>query len=172
MKDAPPDLVLSGVNHGANMGEDITYSGTVAAAMESTLLRVPAIAFSQRIDKTSRNVHWKTAETFGPPIIRKLCKAGWPKGSLINVNFPAVAPAKVAGIEVTTQGQRWIGDNLDERVDPRGRTYFWIGHLQNLSKPRTGTDLAAADADKISVTPVHLDFTDRRALAKLREGLG
>lgn len=171
MKDKPPDLVLSGVNRGANMGEDITYSGTVAAAMEATLLRVPAIALSQQIENGSSNIHWKTAETCAPGIIRKLCRAGWPKGCLININFPAVLPQHVKGVEVTTQGARFIGDNLDERVDPRGRTYFWIGRLQNLSKPAKGTDLAAADQKRISVTPIHLDFTHRRALNGLRKAL-
>jgi 5'-nucleotidase len=171
MKDTPPDLVLSGVNFGANMGEDITYSGTVAAAMEATLLRVPAIALSQQIKNGKRNAHWQTAERHGPEIIEKLCRAGWSKGTLININFPGVTPAEVTGTEVTHQGARLIGDNLDERVDPRGRTYFWIGRIQNLKEPKIGTDLAAAEAGRISVTPIHLDFTDRRSLKSLRETL-
>ncbi len=171
MQDNPPDLVLSGVNRGANMGEDITYSGTVAAAMEATLLRIPAIALSQQTENGKANIHWKTAETCAPDIIRKLCQAGWPKGTLVNLNFPAVPVEEIEGVEVTTQGTRFIGDNLDERVDPRGRTYFWIGGLQNLSKPGKGTDLAAAAKNRISVTPIHLDFTHRRALKGLREAL-
>ena len=171
MKDGPPDLVLSGVNLGANMGEDITYSGTVAAAMEATLLRIPAIALSQQLRDNGARVLWQTVEAFAPDLIRKLCRAGWPKGTLVNINFPAVAADAVAGIEVTTQGQRFVGDNLDERIDPRGRTYFWVGKLQNLSRPSKGTDLAALDADRISVTPIHLDFTHRRALKGLREAL-
>ena len=176
MKDRPPDLVLSGVNLGANMGEDITYSGTVAAAMEATLLRVPAIALSQQLrdtgkGKMSRRIDWKTVEAFAPDIIRKLCRAGWPKGTLVNINFPAVGVDEVTGLEVTTQGQRFVGDNLDERIDPRGRTYFWVGKLQNLSRPGKGTDLAALAADRISVTPIHLDFTHRRALKTLRDAL-
>ncbi|MCZ6605761.1 MAG: 5'/3'-nucleotidase SurE [Alphaproteobacteria bacterium] len=171
MKDQPPDLVLSGVNMGGNMGEDITYSGTVAAAMEATLLRVPAIALSLQLRDGARHVHWATAEIHAPDIITKLCRAGWPRGTLININFPGVASEEIAGIEVTAQGQRFIGDNLHERTDPRGRTYFWIGRLQNLSKPKKGTDLAAIEADRISVTPIHLDFTHHRAIKPLREAL-
>ncbi len=169
--DHPPDLVLSGVNRGGNIGEDITYSGTVAAAMEATLLGVPAIALSQYVGEGRRKVHWPTAETNAPPLIRKLCKAGWPKGVLININFPDLAAGDVKGVVVADQGQRKIGENLDRRVDPRGRPYYWIGALRNESSPRKGSDLEVVGDGYIAVTPVHLDLTHRPSLGDLRKVL-
>lgn len=169
--DHPPDLVLSGVNRGGNIGEDITYSGTVAAAMEATLLGVPAIALSQYVGEGRRKVHWPTAETNAPPLIRKLCKAGWPKGVLININFPDIAVGEVKGVVVADQGQRKIGENLDRRVDPRGRPYYWIGTLRNDASPRTGTDLDVVANGHIAVTPVHLDLTHRASITGLRKAL-
>ena len=171
MAGKPPDLVLSGINRGGNMGEDITYSGTVAAAMEATLLGVPAIALSQHIANGRRTAHWPTAERYAPDLIRRLCRCGWPKGTLININFPDIRHGDVSGIEVTRQGQREIGENLDERVDPRGGTYYWIGSLRNLKEPGEGSDLAAIEENRISVTPVHLDMTHHKAMKRLREAL-
>ena len=169
LKDQPPDLVLSGVNRGGNMGEDITYSGTVAAAMEATILGVPAISLSQHIGEDHTKAHWQTAEKHAPGIIRRLCDSGWPIGTLINVNFPDVPGGVVRGVEVTRQGQRKVGENLHERVDPRGRPYYWIGALKNNIKPRPGSDLAVVAAGSISVTPVHLDMTHGGAVKRLQQ---
>jgi 5'-nucleotidase len=166
-----PDLVLSGVNRGANLGEDITYSGTVAAAMEATLLRVPAIALSLYVEPGKERAHWATAEAHLPGLLRRICAAGWPRGVLINVNFPDVLPGDVKGIRVTRQGQRKIGDNLVQRVDPRGRPYTWIGTQRDEGTPGLGTDLAAIYAGYISVTPVHLDLTHRSSMHSLKEAL-
>ena len=171
MADHPPDLVLSGVNRGGNLGEDITYSGTIAAAMEATLLGVPAIALSQDLTNGRRHASWAATETHGADIVRRLCRAGWPKGTLINVNFPDLRAGEVAGVAVTRQGQRQIGDNLVERIDPRGRPYYWIGAALNLAQPRKGTDMAAVENKMISVTPIHLDFTHTPTLRHLREAL-
>ena len=167
----PPDLVLSGVNRGGNVGEDITYSGTVAAAMEATLLGVPAIALSQYVGVGKRKVHWPTAETNAPLLIRKLCKTGWPKGVLININFPDLAVGEVKGVRVADQGQRRIGENLDRRIDPRGRPYYWIGTLRDDTSPRKGTDLDLIANGHISVTPVHLNLTHRPSIPGLRRAL-
>lgn len=172
LKDHKPDLVLSGINRGSNMGEFITYSGTCAAAMEATLLGIPAIALSQQIDPQERHVHWSTAEKHAPPLIRKLLRAGWPKRTFINVNFPKVLPSEVAGVEVTRQGQRTMGDSLVEQRHPTGGRYYWIGALPAQMPGRKGTDLCAADEGKISVTPVDLDFTNRRAMKPLARALG
>ena len=171
LRDHPPDLVLAGVNRGGNMGEDITYSGTVAAAMEATLLGVPAIALSQYVSEGRRKVHWSTAETHAPPLIRRPCAAGWPKGVFVNINFPDLAADDVLSVIVADQGQRKMGENLDERVDPRGRPYFWIGTLRDDATPRAGTDLAVVAEGHIAVTPVHLDLTHRPSIAGLREAL-
>ncbi len=167
MKDRKPDLVLSGVNRGGNLGEDITYSGTVAAAMEATLLGVPAIALSQYFSD-AHPVKWATAQHHGPDIIRRLVKQGWPKNTLINVNFPDVVSQSVKGVEVTRQGRRKIGDELAKAFDPRGEEYFWIGALRSEEKFNEGTDLHAVVNGYISVTPISLDFTDEKSLDEMR----
>ena len=172
LKDHKPDLVLSGVNRGSNMGEFITYSGTCAAAMEATLLGFPAIAFSQQIEPQERHVHWPTAERHAPALIRKLLRAGWPKRTFININFPKVRPSDVAGVEVTHMGQRTMGDSLVEQRHPMGGRYYWIGALPTAVPGRKGSDLSAVEQGRISVTPVDLDFTNRRAMKPLARALG
>jgi len=172
LKDRKPDLVLSGVNRGSNMGEFITYSGTCAAAMEATILGVPAIALSQQTDFDRSYTHWSTAEQHAPGVIRKLLRAGWPERTFININFPDCLPEEVAGVEVTEQGSRPMGDSLVESKHPRGGRYFWVGSLPTHARGRKGTDLAAVEAGRISVTPIDLDFTNRRALKPLAEALG
>lgn len=163
MKDCPPDLVLSGVNRGGNLGEDITYSGTVAAAMEATLLGVPAIAMSQFYLDPDQ-VKWSVARTHGPRLVQKLTSMGWAKNTLMNVNFPDIDPAVVKAIDVTRQGRRKIGDDLAKGTDPRGEEYFWLGALRSQETYQEGTDLHAITHGKISVTPVSLDFTDYSTL--------
>ena len=172
VKDRKPDLVLSGINRGSNMGEFITYSGTCSAAMEATILGVPAIAFSQQTDFDRTNTQWATAEKYAPDLIRKLCAAGWPQRTFINVNFPDCPPDEVTGVEVTSQGSRPMGDSLVESRHPRGGRYFWVGALPIHSSGKKGTDLAAVEARRISVTPIDLDFTNRRALKPLAAALG
>ncbi|WP_417789092.1 5'/3'-nucleotidase SurE [Terasakiella pusilla] len=168
MKDHKPDLVLSGVNRGGNLGEDVTYSGTVAAAMEATLLGVPAIAMSQYFEDSNR-VEWDTALIHGPEVIRNLLKATWPANTLMNINFPDVIAKLVKGLSYTRQGRRKIGDDLAKGHDPRGEEYFWIGALRSQESFLEGTDLHAIVNGKISVSPISLDFTDMATLQKLQE---
>ncbi len=168
LRDKAPTLVLSGVNAGANLGEDVTYSGTVAAAMEATLLEVPAIAFSQHYQNRSA-IPWKTAEAHAARVIRRLTAEPWPRNTLINVNFPAVAPDDVAGIVATRQGRRKIGDGVVERADPRGRPYYWIGPLRDEAPDMPGTDLNAVTEGKVSLSPIYLDLTNGPALAELKK---
>ncbi|MCY3830057.1 MAG: 5'/3'-nucleotidase SurE [Rhodospirillaceae bacterium] len=167
LKDRKPDLALSGVNRGGNLGEDLTYSGTVAAAMEGTLTGVPSIALSQVYEDGARP-DWDTACRFAPDIIRRLVEAGWPDGVLINVNFPAGGPAAVRGERVVGLGRRKIGDHLVERQDPRGVPYYWIGSLRNEEPNRPETDLAAVAEGYTAITPVHLDLTDRPTVRTLQ----
>jgi 5'-nucleotidase len=164
----PVDLVLSGINHGANLGEDVTYSGTVAAAMEATLFKVPAIAFSQ-VCESRQHIKWATAERHAPRVIERLLSMPWPEDVLINVNFPDNLADEVQGIRVTSQGKRKIGDTLVERTDPRGEPYLWIGALREEATHRQGTDLAAINEGYVSVTPVHLDMTHHASFAALRK---
>lgn len=173
LKDQPPDLILSGVNHGSNLAEDITYSGTVAAAMEGTLLGVRSIALSLMMgfeEDGKRTAFWETALAHAPPLIRMLIEAPWRPGTLINVNFPDVSPEKITGTTVTRQGVRDQNLlNIDSRSDPWGTPYFWFGFERRRSTLVEGTDLSAMANGKISVTPLTLNLTDRDAFAALEQ---
>ena len=168
MIDARPDLVLSGVNRGQNVAEDVTYSGTIAAAMEGTLLGIPSIAVSQAYGPAGRdNIHWDCAQTHAPGIIRKLLDEGIPEGVLFNLNFPNVPAAEIAGVAVTVQGRR---DQelvqLQPRQDGRGNPYFWIAFSRGRTEPANGTDLRAMADRKISITPLELDLTHEPTLTR------
>lgn len=166
--DKRPTLVISGINGGANLGDDVTYSGTVAAAMEATLLGVPAIALSMTY-RDRKKVHWQTAERHAPEVIRRLVAQPWPKNTLINVNFPDLRPADVKGITVARQGRHKIGDQLMERTDPRGRPYYWIGPLREKGDGVAGTDITEVTKGRITLTPILLDLTNASALKALRK---
>jgi 5'-nucleotidase len=164
-----PDVVISGVNRGQNLADDVTYSGTVAGAMEGTLLGITSFALSQAYGYDTRDhPPWETAEEHGPKIIAQVMKSRPAPGILFNVNFPNCAPAEVAGIELTRQGRRipdWL--KVEKRVDGRGFPYYWIGFQRSKMEPEEGTDLAAIGGGRISVTPLSLDLTDERALKGL-----
>ncbi|ABD07441.1 exopolyphosphatase / 3'-nucleotidase / 5'-nucleotidase [Rhodopseudomonas palustris HaA2] len=176
LADKAPDLVLSGVNRGRNVAEDVVYSGTIAGALEGTILGLPSFALSQEFTLETRNAPlWDTAKAHGPEILRKAIKAGVPKNTVININFPACAPDEVAGVQVTRQGKRNQGFlRVDERHDGRGNPYFWIGfeRVAVVDMPAEGTDLAALAAKYISVTPLRLDRTDEAFSATLAKTLG
>jgi len=167
MKDGPPDLILSGINRGGNLGEDVTYSGTVAAAMEGALLGIPSIALSQ-VYEDRHKVKWATAKTWMPKVLKQLLSAGWPKGIFMNVNFPDRTAAKVTGIEVCRPRRRKIGGELTRGVDPRGDEYFWIGPQRDEQKFLKGSDLAAVNDGAIAVTPLALDLTHSSILKTLK----
>lgn len=167
MRNIKPDIVLSGVNYGANLAEDITYSGTVAAAMEATLLGIPAVALSQVVDYGHPAAHWGTAEHHAPTVLKQLLTQSLAANVLININFPNVAAEGVCGIRLTTQGQRRVEDALEERTDPRGKKYYWVGAINYNGVGDCGTDLEAVAHNYISVTPLTLDFTHHQTLEKL-----
>ena len=166
LADRKPDLVLSGVNRGANLGEDVTYSGTVAAAMEATILGIPAIALSQHVAAPAAP-RWSTAAHWAPDLIRRVAAAGWGRNVLINVNFPDCAAEAVTGVEVTRQGKRKIGDAILERLDPRGEPYVWIGAQRAEERDVPGTDIEAVTRGAISVTPLCFDLTHRDTMRTL-----
>jgi 5'-nucleotidase len=168
LKTQPPDLVLSGVNSGANLAEDITHSGTVAAAMEATLLGIPAIAFSQAREG-DQPVKWPTAEHFGPDLVRKLYRAPKPREVLFNINFPALAPGDVSGIEITRQGRRRQAEVITAAIDPRDEPYYWLGGPRLNEAAGRGSDLTAVSAGAISVTPLDLDLTDEKMVRSLKK---
>jgi 5'-nucleotidase len=170
-----PDLILSGVNRGQNAAEDVTYSGTIAGALESTILGIPAFALSQAYSAANRqNPFWDTALTHGPGIIRKVLDRGIPRDVLVNVNFPDCAADEVKGVAVTTQGKRdqeWL--RIDARQDGRGNPYYWIAFSRGPRPPsRNGTDLRALSDHWISVTPLRIDMTDEPFMTRLAELFG
>lgn len=169
-----PDLILSGVNSGANMADDVTYSGTVAGAMEGTLLGVKSIALSQEYEYEAdrRVVPWETAEAHAPAFIKQLIEAGWPEGVLLNINFPNCDPDDVKGTRVTAQGKLSHDARLDERRDGRGFPYFWLQFRRAKSEVAADSDIAAIRNDHISVTPLQLDLTAHKVRADLSKALG
>ena len=160
-----PDLVLSGVNRGANLGEDVLYSGTVAAAMEASMLGIPAIAMSQvRMGET---LHWKTAEKFGAEIVRKLVALEWPDDLLMNVNFPPIPPEKVTGIAVGAQGRRKSTVQVVKGKDPFARDVLWVGDFTNDDPEDPHSDLAVIAGGGIAITPLHFDLTQGTMLKRM-----
>jgi 5'-nucleotidase len=171
IKDACPTLVLSGVNRGGNLAEDVTYSGTIAGAMEGTLLGIPSLCMSQ-VFRHRDDLKWQTAEHFGAELLARLVETGWPKEVFINVNFPPIDPEEVRGTRVTRQGQRSESSiRLDDRVDARGFPYFWLSLKHEVNVYPPDTDLAAIDDGWISVTPLQLDMTHSASLTPIREAL-
>ena len=168
LTDKKPDLILSGINRGGNLGDDVTYSGTVAAAMEGALLGIRSIAFSQQMNG-GQNKGWAVAEQWTAGIIRRLVTLGWPDDRLMNVNFPDILPEEVTGVEVTSQGRRKIGEEITERIDPRGEAYIWIGSDRREDTGLAGTDLNAVTQNRISITPLCADLTDRVLVDSLRD---
>lgn len=149
----------------------MTYSGTVAVAMEGSLLGVPSIALSQCFQH-GHPVKWGTAEYHAPRVIKKLLKTGWAKDTLINVNFPDVVADSVTGIEVVPQGKRDLTDLLlDARVDARAVPYYWIGFRKQKNKAKRQTDLGATENGAISVTPLQLDLTHKTGMKALKAAL-
>jgi 5'-nucleotidase len=173
LRDLKPDLVLSGVNRGANLAEDVTYSGTVSAAMEGTLAGIPSVALSQTFgDPDGEFEPFACARAWGASVVRSLLKTGWPKGVLINVNFPPLGPSDVRGIRVTEQGFHDYGRLvIEERQDMRGTPYYWFGLGPDATQPGHETDLKAIREGFISVTPLHLDLTHYPTIAALRDAL-
>ena len=172
---ARPDLVLSGVNRGQNLGEDVTVSGTVAGAMQGMALGVPSIALSQAMERfhDDERALFQTAETYAPGIVRKLLDAGWPDDVIININFPDVQPEEIREVEVCAQGIRDVQNgHAERRTDLRGRDYYWMGWKGLQDNAPEGTDLYAVRHGRISVTPLHIDLTHRPTMYDLKAVLG
>ncbi|MFN4297601.1 MAG: 5'/3'-nucleotidase SurE [Brevundimonas sp.] len=175
MTDHRPDLVLSGVNRGHNVGEDCSYSGTVAGALQGMAFGIRSIALSQSLERFHDEVtaHWETAEAFAPAIINRLLDQTWRDGVVMNLNFPALPPELVKQVEVTRQGFRDIGEmHAVRRTDLRGRDYYWMSFRGTKQEHAEGTDLRAMDEGRISVTPLHIDLTHRESVHDLKGVLG
>jgi 5'-nucleotidase len=169
LKGEEPALVLSGVNRGSNLADDVTYSGTIAGAIEGTMLGIPSIAMSLAVNwEDLRKIHWETPMQLGADLVRRLMQAGWPRDVLINVNFPDVEPSKVQGIHVTEQGRRdqdYL--SVEDRLDTRGNPYYWLGFKPRSFQAGKGTDIWAVKAGAISVTPLYLNLTHAETCRKL-----
>jgi 5'-nucleotidase len=175
MVDNPPDLILSGVNRGANLGEDVTYSGTVSAAMEGALAGIKSIALSQSYAKEGMGdtVPFAAAEAWARRVLEPLLAAPFAPRTLVNVNFPALPPEQVKGIRVVRQGLRDYGRlRIDQRTDTRGYDYYWFGLRPMIHTPGHETDLEAIADGYISVTPLHLDLTHEQSIATLTAAFG
>lgn len=167
-----PDLVLSGVNRGANLAEDVTMSGTVAGAIEGMAMGVPSIALSQ-MGFHEPGTSFAPAEAFAPGIIKRLVEIGWPSDVVLNVNFPNGDVGSIKEVEVTRQGFRDFQiRHAEKRSDLRGRDYYWVGFRQLRSSPPEGTDLRALYDGRISVTPLHIDLTHAATVHELKGRLG
>ena len=166
LKGRKTDLLVSGINKGANLGDDITYSGTVSAAMEGTILGIPSIAVSV---VTRSRFRFDVASEFTVNVARKVMQQGLPDDTLLNVNVPNVPKDKIPGVRMTRMGKRVYGDVIVEKRDPRGRKYYWIGGDYLSSEEVPGSDLEAIEDNYISITPIHLDLTNYAALRALRK---
>jgi 5'-nucleotidase len=163
----PPDLIVSGTNAGSNAGINVLYSGTVAAAIEGSFFRRTAIAISQDITK-AMPPDYDVSAKYAIQVIRQILATQPIDGSLFNVNLPSLARGPVQGIKVVPQNIAPYVENFDKRVDPRGRTYFWIGSDFGCPDPHPDTDEPALKEGFITVTPLQFDLTRHRALAELR----
>jgi 5'-nucleotidase len=161
-----PDFVLSGINHGPNLGDDVLYSGTVAAAMESTLLGIPSVALSYTGAEPGAIPEWR--DTIARLLERLLLREDFPAETLFNINLPAVAPAEVAGVRITSLGRRAYVGSLTRAKDPNGKDYFWIGGGESKWWGSEETDFRAIHSGYISITPLHLDLTNYKLLERVQ----
>src|SRR5437867_4482366 len=163
-EEGRPEIVVSGINRGYNLGDDITYSGTVSAAFEATLMALPAFAISQEVGEGP--VHFEAAAAFSQTLALEILRRGMPPDTLLNVNVPRGTPQ---GVRVTRQGKRIYPGGVIERLDPKGRTYYWIGGQAANWEADTSADFASLAEGYISVTPLHLDFTNYKVMDEVRK---
>ena len=178
MKDCKPDLVISGINRGKNVGEDVNYSGTIAAAKEASAFGIPAIALSQVIDPAdyfSENKEvdliYSASKTHCVDLIQDLLTISWPANAVMSINFPLVDDGVVKGVALTHGNWRKRGDKIITNQDGRGQPYFWIGPREEIDKNMGGSDLEALESSVISVTPLSLEVVEQDVLRNLQESL-
>lgn len=162
-----PDLVVSGINHGGNMGDDITYSGTVAAAMEANLMGIPALAVS--LATFGPTGHFSDAARVAVHVVREILRQGLPTDTFLNLNVPNLPYGDIKPIRITRQGKRSFVGKIVDKTDPRGRKYYWIGSEEPSFLDEEGTDFNAVGNGHASITPLHLDLTNHRAMETLKQ---
>ncbi len=161
----PPDLVMSGINHGSNTAISVIYSGTVSAATEGTILGIPSIAISLT---THGEADFRYAATFGGRIARLVLARGLPPGTLLNVNVPAIPASKIRGVRITRQGSSTWDDTFDVRRDPANREYFWLTGRLRVTDTKADVDEVAVRNRYVSVTPIRYDLTDRKLMGRMK----
>jgi len=161
-----PKILVAGINKGENLGDDVTYSGTVSAAIEGTLIGIPSIAVSL---VTRKDFKFEAAAVFAKRLVEQVLEHGLPDNTLLNVNVPNLTEQEIKGVEITCQGKRIYGDAIVEKVDPRGKKYYWIGGDQLGYRDIPGSDFDAVNRKMISVTPLRLDLTGYDAIETLKE---
>ena len=161
--DEQPEICVSGINYGANLGDDVSYSGTVAGALEATILGVPSVAMSL---VTKRNFDFTHAARFAIRIVQKVLQEGLPKGTLLNINVP---PGEIKGARLTKQGIKHARPVITENKDPRGKPYYWIGEQYYGAAAEDGTDYRAIEQGFVSITPIRSDMTDHRAFSLMED---
>ncbi len=164
-----PDLVVSGINHGGNLGEDVHYSGTVSAAKEAVLNGVPGVALSLVLKAKHNKKHFLPAAEFAEKLIRRVLNEIIPPGVMLNVNIPNLSCADIQGVEITKLGGRNYGALIVDKIDPRGRKYYWITGDETAFQNRKGSDCNAILANKISITPMTIDITSHQLIPKLKK---
>lgn len=162
-----PDIVVSGINHGANLGDDVTYSGTVSGAMEATLMGIPSFAIS--LACRGRSANFPAAAQFAGRLVLEVAEKGLPPDTFLNVNVPDLPHNQLRPAVVTSQGKRRYDGVIIDKIDPRGRKYYWIGTAEADFQDIEGTDFHAISRGHVSVTPLHLDLTNYSSMNALRE---
>jgi len=159
-----PDILISGINHGPNLGDDVSYSGTVAAAMEGTILNIPSIAVSN-VNWNAK--HFESAVKFVRKLVNFVLKNGLPKDTFLNVNIPDKKNV-IEKFKITRLGKKVYNDVVIEKIDPRGKNYFWIGEQTSVWEKEKDTDFAVIQKGYVSITPLHLDMTDYKAIEQIK----
>ncbi|MFH2145116.1 MAG: 5'/3'-nucleotidase SurE [Candidatus Omnitrophota bacterium] len=160
------DFIISGINHGPNLGSDIMYSGTVSAACEGAILGIPSIAVSLA---TYKKHNFNFAVKFVWQLVNQLNSVRSLRRLLLNVNIPALPEKKIRGVKITRQGRSFYEENFIKRIDPRGRIYYWLGGKVKWLRKETGSDIKAVENNFISITPLQFDFTARKEIRRLRK---
>src|SRR5574341_2689504 len=160
-----PDLVAAGINHGSNMGDDVTYSGTVSSAIEATLQGIPAFAVSLAGDG---EFDFRGPGLFARRLAQEILRRGLPRDTLLNVNVPNLPPEAIQGVVVTRQGRRVYSETVVRKIDPRGKAYYWIGGTAPSWERSGETDYEAVTSGWVSVTPLHLDLTNHRVIDEMK----
>lgn len=163
-----PDFVMSGINHGPNLGTDILYSGTVSCAMEGAMLDYPSIAVSLA-SMTSEPEYFDISADFVARFLPKISKINFPKKTILNINTPALEEQDIAGVEITKLGTKMFTDNYEKRVDPRGKIYYWMAGELTTKHEEDGTDISAVRANRVSITPITFEMTHKSIMADLEK---